>query len=180
MVPSGVMKVIRPECLAKDYTPKLDVIRHAHWYVECEHGIEYDPIIDLDVTNPLRRLVDMDNAYQLFIDNMPDTLFSVTPARRNPYFNMVEGANGYARIAKPKFIDVYRRQDAPTVWDVNCCIYIYSRKWLVKEKNRFAVTDNSMFYEMPPWSFLDTDTLLDFELTEYLMEKYYDEIQGAA
>ena len=169
---SGATKIVRPEGLAQDDTPKLDVIRHAHWYMEMEHKTDFDPIIDLDVTNPLRTAEDIENAYSLFVNHEPDTLFSVTPARRNPYFNMVEGRDGYARISKPFDSSITRRQDVPICWDMNCCIYIYKREWLMDERHVHPVSDNSMIYPMPEYSFLDTDTELDFFLTEKLFEKY--------
>lgn len=167
----------RPTDLACDDTPKVDAIRHALMWVEAgshEPG-GFDPIIDLDVTNPMRRISDIEAIYQLWLACRPDTIFSVTKARRSPYFNMVEGQNGFARISKPFSSSVTRRQDCPDCWDLNCCLYVYSREWLLdpaRDEYKSCITGNSLFYEMPEETFCDSDTPVSWKVMEMLFEKY--------
>ena len=81
----------RPDFLATDTAGKIDTIRDLLMHEESLIDFKYDFILDLDVTSPLRNLEDIEKALQLMINN-PDAknLFSVNPAARNPYFNMVE------------------------------------------------------------------------------------------
>ena len=85
----------RPDFLATDTAGKIDTIRDLLVYEESLIDGKYDFILDLDVTSPLRNLEDIEKALQLMI-NKPDAknLFSVNPAARNPYFNMVELIDG--------------------------------------------------------------------------------------
>ncbi|RYE25178.1 MAG: acylneuraminate cytidylyltransferase family protein, partial [Sphingobacteriales bacterium] len=87
----------RPEEQATDTAGKLDVITGAMRYSEQENNKKYDFVIDMDVTSPLRNASDVQNALKLLqADTDANNIFSVSPANRNPYFNMVEaGEDGY-------------------------------------------------------------------------------------
>ena len=82
---------IRPKKLASDNSGKVEVIKHLVDYFQKKNKIEYDIVIDLDVTSPLRKIEDVENALNLLInDDFAFNIFSVTEANRNPYFNIVE------------------------------------------------------------------------------------------
>lgn len=168
--------IYRPKYLAKDDTPKLDAIRHAVRQIERRKGKPYNPIIDLDITNPCRRIKDIDRVFRIFCKKQPRTVISVTKARKNPYMNQlmklaysvctpIEMETGEDKIYT-------RRQDTPTVYDVNSCIYCYDRKWLMNEKHLTPIADKTEIYVMPEWADIDIDTLQNFKDVENRMEKY--------
>lgn len=162
----------RPEGLSHDDTPKLDVLRHCMSKTESKVG-GIDLVIDLDITNPIRTEYDILCVRNMYAQFRPDSIISVTRARRNPYFNQVEGNDSFARISKAFSSQVItRRQDCPVIWDMNCCIYAYDPKWLRHAKNVHPVSDNSMIYKMSDFSFCETDTEMDFAIAEYLMDRY--------
>ncbi len=169
----GVRTLLRPLDLALDDTPKLATIRHVHQATEVMYQEEYDPIVDLDITNPIRTVQDIENAYQLFLKDKPDTLFSVTRARRSPYFNQVEIRGGEARLCKSNYDPVTRRQDSPEVYDLNCSIYLYRRAWLMDKANVHPCQGKAAIYVMPDYAAFDIDMELDFFLVEWLFEKMY-------
>jgi CMP-N-acetylneuraminic acid synthetase len=162
----------RPYDLCQDDTPKLDVLRHAVKFYEKKflgrHG-KYDPIIDLDITNPCRTPQDIENCFRIFEKNRPKTLYSVTKARKNPQFNMVF-EDGKLCVEDA---GITRMQDTPKAYDLNSCIYIYDRDWLMDESNLHPVTDRSEFYVMPDYAGVDIDTKYDFEVSEMFHKKYY-------
>ena len=163
---------IRPLRLATDTAGKLDVLRHALKTIEEERDEQYSIIIDLDVTAPIRKISDIEGAYQLFINKRPKTVFSVIPSRRNPYFNMVEVAsNGYARLVKNFNSAVKYRQAAPKVYDMNASIYVYDRKYLLNKKNKTAISDHSLVWVMDELSAFDIDSEIDFQFIEFLVSK---------
>ena len=47
-------------------------------------------MFDLDLTSPLRNIEDIKNALNKFKKGNFNNMFSVTEAKKNPYFNMVE------------------------------------------------------------------------------------------
>lgn len=160
---------MRPQELASDIAGKVAAIKHALESSEEIFGETYDVVMDLDVTSPVRTVQDLENAYKLFLEKRPKTLFSVTPARRNPYFNMVEDIeDGKVKLCKAG--NFARRQDAPKVYDMNASIYIYDRNFLLENGNESAVSDNSIIYVMDDIS-IDIDSELDFKFIEFLIKK---------
>lgn len=161
---------IRPDDLATDTAGKVGVIRHALRSCEKYFKEKFDCAMDLDVTSPVRTAEDLENAYKLFLEKKPKTLFSVVPAHRNPYFNMVEeDSEGKVHLCKKG--NFLRRQDAPKVYDMNASIYIYNRQFLIEERAESAISDNSIAYVMDELSRTDIDSELDFRFIEYLVKE---------
>ncbi|MDD4048657.1 MAG: acylneuraminate cytidylyltransferase family protein, partial [Clostridia bacterium] len=94
----GVFTIVRPNELSTELAPKVPVIQHATKTMEETLGREYDIVMDLDITSPLRKFEDMENALNKLLDKSYnyDLVFSAVKARRNPYFNMVEINEGIA------------------------------------------------------------------------------------
>ncbi len=162
---------LRPVELATDESGKISAIRHALIASEKKYKEKFNVVMDLDATSPLRKVPDLENAFELFLDKKPKTLLSVVPAHRNPYFNMVElSSDGKAHICKPseKFT---RRQDAPDVYDANASIYLYNRDYLLDENSKTVVSDNSIIYIMDSISRIDIDSELDFKYIEFLVKE---------
>ncbi len=160
----------RPECLAGDTVGKIDVIRDVVVYYEQKNQVRYDYILDLDVTSPLRNLEDLKTAFgMLESDAEAVNLFSVSPAGRSPYFNMVERKeNGYYAQVKRPDTNVFTRQSAPVVYDLNASFYFYRRSFF-DLGYKGAITDKSLVYVMPHICF-DLDHPIDFEFISYLLE----------
>jgi CMP-N,N'-diacetyllegionaminic acid synthase len=160
---------LRPSELATDDAPKLPVIRHALKEAENYYGQLFDVLIDLDATSPLRYVEDILNAYNQFVNDNSDILISASPARKNPYFNMVELINGKVHIVKPLEKPLTRRQDSPIVFDMNASIYIWKRKALLEYNTLF--TNNTSLYVMPEERSVDIDTEMDWDFVEYIINK---------
>jgi len=159
----------RPEDLASDTAGKIDVIQDVLMYSERKNRKKYDYIIDLDVTSPLRTVEDLSEAFAV-LKNRNDVynIFSVSPANRNPYFNMVEeGDDGFfSTCKKGAFLT---RQSAPKVYDMNASFYIYTAAFF-KDNQKIAITDKSLVYVVPHICF-DLDHPIDFLTMSFLMEK---------
>lgn len=159
----------RPESLAGDAVGKIDAIADIVKYSETTNGVRYDYVLDMDVTSPLRNMEDLETAFEIISkDENALNLFSVSPASRNPYFNMVEQKeNGYFYKIK-SLGDVLSRQAAPKVYDLNASFYIYRRNFF-GSGNKGAITDRSLIYIVPHICF-DLDHQIDFEIISFLME----------
>ena len=160
----------RPTETASDTAGKIDAIAHALNYMEKKHSTEYDFILDLDVTSPLRTFEDLEEAFlRLQQDSKALNIFSVSNASKNPYFNMVEiKDNGY--YSQVKRIDntiSLSRQFAPEVFEMNASFYFY-RKEFFDKGCKSAITDFSLIYLMNHVCF-DIDESIDFEFMEYLL-----------
>jgi len=163
---------MRPAELAGDLVGKIEVLRNAWLMSEKIYGEKYDVLIDLDATAPIRKISDIEGAYNLFIEENPKTVFSVTHSRRNPYFNMVEALpDGSVSLVKKLDSSIKRRQDAPKVFDLNASIYVYSRDYLLDEKTTIAISDRSLVWIMDDLSAIDIDAEIDFQFIEFLIKK---------
>lgn len=159
----------RPEYLANDTVGKIDAIKDLVLYSESKQGQIYDYILDLDVTSPLRNLQDLKIAFDILrSDENAINLFSVSEAGRSPYFNMVEQKeNGYYAQVKMPDNNVFTRQSAPQVYDLNASFYFYKRSFF-DMGYKGAITDRSLVYKVPHICF-DLDHPIDFETISYLM-----------
>lgn len=160
----------RPDSLAGDSVGKIDAIRDVVAYYEQRNQVRYDYVLDLDVTSPLRNLEDLRNAFEILQkDEQAVNLFSVSPAGRSPYFNMVEQkANGYYAQVKQPESSVFTRQSAPVVYDLNASFYFY-RSSFFEQGYKGAITDKSLIYLVPHICF-DLDHPIDFEFISWLLE----------
>ncbi len=158
---------MRPAELATDAAPKLPVLRHAVSYLEAELGYSPDIVVDLDPTSPLRTEKDVESCIRM-VEEGADNVFSVTEAHRNPYFNMVEIIDGRVRLVKEPPEALFRRQDAPQVYDMNASIYVWKRDALMSSDSVFL--EKTKVYIMPEWT-VDTDNEIDFQFVEFILSK---------
>ena len=161
--------VDRPAELATDTAPKLPAIKHCVENAEGKFG-QFEVIIDLDATAPLRESSDIIGALELLQSAKADNVITGTPAHRSPYFNLVEtDVNGIVSLSKPPANVVARRQDSPQCFDMNASIYVWRRQALFANENLF--TSNTRLFVMPRERSLDIDSQADFEMVEWMMTK---------
>ena len=150
--------------MSGDNIGKLDIIRDTVRRAAIELGHRFDMVVDLDVTNPMRTLIDIDNCVALLEDGW-DTVVSAVHARRDPAFNMVVTPDCRVRL-----YDEWRRYTSGDVYDLNACIYVYRRNWLDLNINS-PVGLSTRIYVMPPETAFDIDTEIDFKIVEMLMKE---------
>lgn len=165
----------RDQKLGGDFVPKVAVIKDCYKRSCSEHGIDYDVVVDLDITSPLRTACDVKNAILHKLERADtDVVYSVTGSRRNPYFNMVKEENGFFVRAIPS--NYTSRQQAPLFYDMNASIYAYSPKALREKDDATFFNDRASAIMMKDTAVLDIDSEEDFELMEvighYLFDKY--------
>jgi len=159
---------IRPAELARDESPEWLAWRHALNYLKETEGVLPDVMVSVPATAPLRLFVDLDNCLDEYEKGQADMVITVSDAHRSPYFNMVTCNNeGMVSLVIPPSSAVLRRQDAPVVYDMATVAYVV--------KSEFVMTHNSMFegrvraVYVPSERAIDIDTLLDFQIAEFLL-----------
>ena len=126
--------IIRPQELARDDTPMIEVIIHVLDSLKKE---KYSPdvVVLLQPTSPLRTSQDIDGAIKAFL-NCPECLsvVSVTEFDHPPLWAMkVEG-----KFLKPMFGERYLRmrcQELPPAYRPNGAIFVASPQTLLKYKS---------------------------------------------
>lgn len=163
----------RPEELARDETPIIDVIMHLLDYLRKEEKYIPDIVVLLQPTSPLRKCKDIDNAIELFLNNQNClSLISVTEFDHPPFWAL-KIENGYL---SPMFHERYlkiRRQDLPKAYRPNGAIAISTPEVLYRYKTFY--TPRTIAYIMSPERSVDIDTEFDFLLAEFLINKIGDE-----
>ena len=157
--------------MASDTAGKLDVIKDAFIRSEAHYQKQYDYLVDLDATAPLRSVDDIKDSFTQFLKDNNDNLITAMPSRRSPYFNLVEVShNGKVALSKKLDSSIVRRQDAPKSYDMNASIYIWKRDVILNDNTLFL--DKTGLYVMPEERSIDIDTELDFEFVQFLMRKH--------
>jgi N-acylneuraminate cytidylyltransferase len=166
---------MRPQDLASDASPELLSWKHALDSVPeaCGPGGLF---ISLPATSPLRAPADVDNAVERFRAGGCDILFGITPARRNPWLNMVTaGADGLIRIVNSGSSAV-RRQDVPEVFDITTCVYIADPAYI---RACARIMEGRVGYvEIPAERSLDIDDPFDMHLAELLLTHPFKGLEG--
>ena len=163
-------RIRRPDELASDNSAKVPAIRHCLEETERVSGIRCSVFVDLDATSPLRSIDDIRNAVALLESRQVHSVITGSPARRSPYFNLVETDDqGRAKLSKSLERPVVRRQDAPRCFDMNASIYVWNRDAFLNHPAVFY--EDTLLFEMPEARSHDIDTELDFEWVEFLMRR---------
>ncbi len=162
--------VLRPDKLATDTSAKVPAIQHCVRHAEKISSKQFEVVVDLDATAPLRLPDDIIGSVNLLEMKDASNVITAAPARRSPYFNLVElGDNGVVRLSKPLDVPVVRRQDSPLCFDMNASIYVWKYSVLFESSTLFNA--GTRLFEMPEERSIDIDNELDFDIVEFLMKK---------
>jgi CMP-N,N'-diacetyllegionaminic acid synthase len=159
------LQFLRPDDLASDTADSRSVLVHAHQFYRNKINYDADVIVLLQPTSPFRTGNHIREAIQLF-DFSIDAVISVKETDVNPFFlHYVENEYGYLK----KLLDnsYSRKQDCPTVYEINGAIYIIKASSLYK-KNTLNY-DKTIKYTMDKMSSVDIDDKYDFEYAEQLL-----------
>ena len=164
----------RTELLGGDRVAKADVICDTLKKVEVKTGHEYDFVVDLDLTSPLRTVDDIYGCLNKAIAYKDaNVAYSVTNSRRQPCFNMVqEDGEGYMKIIIPS--QYISRQEAPKTYDMNASIYVYRREPLLNTLNQDVFDGKCVGWIMKDTAVLDIDTEEDYELMQVLAKYFFE------
>lgn len=158
---------LRPAHLAEDTSGTYEVLLHALQYF-ADQGRQYDDILLLQPTSPLRRPAQVVEALTHYRERMPELLVSVRESSANPYYNLFEETpEGYLR--KSKEGNYIRRQDCPQVYEYNGAIYLTSVSSL--KARPYHQMHQVVKFVMDGHSSVDLDTLEDWAYVSWLMEK---------
>ena len=160
----------RSDDLAGDLVGKIAVIEDCLNKIQERLNKEYDVVIDLDITSPLRTISDLEKLVSVHLETKADVTTSVVPARRNPYFNQVmRVGKGFKKVIDSNYT---ARQQAPEIYDMNASMYAYKPEFLKSGKN---VLDGYVeCIEMYDTGILDLDHVNDFEIMEVVAKYLYD------
>jgi N-acylneuraminate cytidylyltransferase len=158
----GADIIKRPFDLASNTATTADVLKHAAQYL-IKENVDFDYIILLQATNPLRPCNLMQEAIKIVEINRPNSLMGVNPILRKQ-----------GRILENRYVPVnykfgQRSQDMETWYYENGLIYFTSKEkcldGVVMTPDAYPFIVNHIYGE------IDIDTLEDFRKAEYFMSQ---------
>jgi N-acylneuraminate cytidylyltransferase len=158
---------VRPEELATDTAGTYEVLLHALNFYE-KQGRHYDVVLLLQNTSPFRKAEQIKEALKLYTPDV-DMVVSVKECAANPYYCVFEeDNNGYLHVCKGNG-NIFRRQDAPKVYEYNGAIYIMNAETL--KTTHMHKMQKRVKYVMDDLSSFDLDTMWDWEMAERIISK---------
>lgn len=160
---------LRPKELAEDTTSSEDAILHAINWLE-SNGEEYDIVILLQPTSPLRRKDHIDRAIIEFLnDEKANSLISVTNVKQFPHWMKIITEDGYLKNYFNDSPTNKRRQDIQELVYPNGAIYI-TRVNEFRTIKSFSYGKVRSFY-MDEIDSFDIDNKIDLEIIEMILKK---------
>jgi len=170
---AGAIIIDRPEELSSDTSSEWLAWRHAIEWVTLNYG-EFDEFVSLPATSPLRSVADVEAAMARRAEQQADICISVTPASRSPFFNMVKiDSEGSVKLVNTPETGVYRRQDAPEVFDITTVVYATTSEFVMNHSGLFDGKLTSV--EIPKSRAVDIDDIYDFKLAEAILSSNEEE-----
>ncbi len=158
---------VRPQYLASDNALAIDVVQHAIKTLESK-GEEYDIIVMLQPTSPLRVAEDIDTCVDLLISTKATSVISVESVGANhPNRMKLIDSGGRLHDYAREVVENQPRQKLPEIYIRNGAIYATRKDVLMNERS-FKGRD-SRAYVMPPERSVNIDEEIDFILAEILM-----------
>jgi len=161
----GANIIERPQEIARDSSPVLQVIKHAIHIISPTP----DMIVFLQCTSPIRRDDDIDNSIEKMIEGNYDSVFSATK-NKDLFWRSTDNT------LKPINYDPNdrkRRQDMPLEYIENGSMYVFKTKKFQQENN--YICGKIGIYEMPREYSFEIDEYFDFWLCEKILERTKNE-----
>lgn len=162
---------LRPAELSSDTASSVAALQHAVDWIEREEEAQYDFVIELMCTNPLKNVDDIDAILQKLITTGADSVIAVHKLDDHHPIRI-------KKIVDDKIVDFClpeipetRRQDLkPDAYIRSGSIYAMRRDHLMIEGRRYG-SENSRPHILPPERAVNVDTEIDFLVAEKLFEK---------
>lgn len=160
---------LRPQELATDFTPTIDVIVDLVEKLG-NNGIHYDAICLLQPTSPFRTIEFVANAINKFKSGEFDSLVSVqeVPSHYNPHWVFLE-KNGCLQIATGEKNIISRRQDLPPAFIRDGSLYFTKANVILNQKSLYGQRTGYIINSSD--EHVNIDTLKDWEEAERIMNK---------
>lgn len=155
---------MRPHTLAQDDTPGIAPVLHA-----IKQLPDYDWVLLLQPTSPLRSVEDIEGIIQFCRDEAAPSAVSVTQVSKHPFWMYQRDDQNRLHSLIPNQPEITRRQDLPAAYTLNGALYLARTDWLIQ--NQGFIGSETLGYVMPEERSVDLDTPQDWRWVEFLIEQ---------
>lgn len=170
---------LRPEAISGDRIGDWDVLIHALTQVEAIDGLQYDVVIMLQPTSPLRRPEEVTRTVEALLDGDWDAAWTVseTDSKGHPLKQLTINANRLDYY-DPQGAAIIARQQLKPVYHRNGVAYAIARQCLVEQRTIKGARTRAVVLE---GDHVSIDTEHDIRLIEYLLREREidDEARGS-
>jgi CMP-N,N'-diacetyllegionaminic acid synthase len=161
----------RPETLSGDRIGDLEVLTNALEEMEAIDGVEYDVVLMLQPTSPLRRVEHVRETLAMFAKGDFDAVWTVseTDSKGHPLKQLtVDPDDGRMDYYDPAGEKIIARQQLTPVYHRNGVAYAIARSCLLEQKNIKGANAGALVIS---GQMVSIDTQWDLELAEYIAER---------
>ncbi len=165
----GADTIKRPADLSNDFSTSESVATHVLKDLS-SHNEEFDVLVLLQPTSPLRTFSDIDKALDILFNNDKATAVISGYNLDNKFLKAFSmNSSGMLSDDINKDYTFVRRQDLPKMFMPNGAIYIANIESFINEGGFY--TNNTLPYEMSKENSLDIDTFTDLSLANMILNK---------
>ena len=161
----------RPAELASNHAAEHAAWQHAVRTFNATSTLpNVDLLVSIPATVPLRTADDIDRCIAGYLDGNADVVITVTEAASNPYFNTVvmDDAGFVARVLEPP-AGVFRRQDAPPVYQIVPAAFVCSGKFVLATSHYLQGRVQAV--RIPRVRAVDIDSEFDLQWARFLCDR---------
>ena len=159
---------MRPSVLAQDNSSHVDVVEHAIEWCEQNINENFDSMIILQPTSPLRTAYDIDKVAALARKQNANGIVSVCEITQHPYLAKILDDDGTLKDFLPTDIAYKRRQNLPNLYCPNGAIYWFLIDSFKKTKSFFP--NPTYPYIMSSNQSLQIDSMEDLYLIDLILK----------
>jgi len=160
---------LRPDFLASDIATSFDTVKHTIDFYKNELDREFDYIVLLEPTSPLREDSDIDNIIEkiISIENRFDSIVSIGEVHEHP--SIMKKIVNHTLVQYWEDLEMTtRRQDNDIAFFPYGVAYIVKKDVLLKEKTFY--TKRNTFFEIKRYQCYEVDDIYDFLAIENIMQ----------
>jgi len=156
---------VRPKELAGDTAKIEDALIHAMDALEDQ----YDYLVLLQATSPLRAAEDIDSCLEICLDTGAPACVSVTLPNKSPYWMYRISNDGRMQRLLDDGFEQSWRQELPAIYALNGAVYVAEAPWF--REYRGFVGPETRAHVMPPERSVDIDERRDLLLLRALLDE---------
>jgi CMP-N,N'-diacetyllegionaminic acid synthase len=159
----------RPESLSGDLISDWDVLNHALREMEAQDGKQYDIVLMLQPTSPLRKPEHVTKAVTMLVEGEYDAVWTVSPtdSKGHPLKQLVIQDN-LLDFYDPAGANIIARQQLTTVYHRNGAAYAIRRESILEKKSSKGDRTGAVIIKEP---MANIDTEFDILFAEFLLSQ---------
>lgn len=161
---------IRPDDISGDQISDLEVLSHALQFMEQLDDVEYDLVVMLQPTSPLREPAHVRDCIKMLIDGEWDAVWTVseTDSKDHPFKQLSVTPDGALDYWDQRGTQIIARQQLTPLYHRNGIAYAITRDCLFNQKTTKGIRTGALMIE---GEHVSIDTERDLALVDWILKR---------